>query len=134
MVAVADRDKKFERAGKGTIIRGMTAKKFAAEIDALYTNTSIRGNGPFLASPDSLDSIETFVLACVEASFPLPDLAKDRDLYVLGLDSLKTIEITTLLKAGMRDKDSTWLSPQSIYANPTVQKLSGYIYNGALAT
>ncbi|KAI9879042.1 MAG: hypothetical protein M1830_009784 [Pleopsidium flavum] len=129
MVAVAEPAKPFERAGKGTVIRKQTAEKFASEIEALYSNDNLQSlkNGPTLAALDDLDSIQEFVRACINSSFSVPDINADDDLYVLGLDSLKTVEITAILKAGLKASDTSWLSSQTLYANPTIHKLSKVI-------
>ena len=48
MILVVDGENGFERAGKGTIIRGATTRKFAAEISALYPNDNLNGGTPAL--------------------------------------------------------------------------------------
>lgn len=134
MIAVANADQSFERASKGTIIRKMTAEKFAPEVDALYSNDieSLK-NGPILLAPDETKSIREFVRSCINLSFSTFSLEDhnndDDDLFVLGLDSLKTVEITAMLNAGLKASDTSWLSSQTLYANPTVQKLTKKIHD-----
>ena len=41
MIAVADTNKRFDRAGKGTVIRKLAAEKFTCEIEALYTEENL---------------------------------------------------------------------------------------------
>ena len=129
MIAVATA-KRFERAGKGTIIRKLTAEKFEPEIEALYSDRSLggQGPGPVLTASNDLGAIHDYVRASIRLSFPVPELNEDEDLYVLGLDSLKTVEIVGILKAGIEASNLSWLSTQAMYANPTVQKLSKYIH------
>lgn len=130
MIVVTNADQSFERAGKGTIIRKMTAEKFASEVDALYANQmeSLK-NGPILFAQNEPKSIQEFVRSCINLSFPTCSLKDDDDLFVLGLDSLKTVEITAMLKAGLKASDTSWLSSQTLYANPTVQKLAKKIHD-----
>lgn len=130
MIAVASPDKPFERAGKGTVIRKQTAEKFASEIEALYSNDNLESlrNGPILVAPDDLGAIQEYVRAVINLSFPISDIKADDDLYVRGLDSVKTVEITGLLKAGLKGSDTSWLSSQTMYANPTIQELSKVIH------
>lgn len=131
MIAVINADQSFERAGKGTIIRRMTAEKFASEVDKLYSNDleSLR-NHPILLVQNEPEPIREFVRSCINLSFSTLSLENDEDdLFVLGLDSLKTVEITAMLKAGLKTSDTSWLSSQTLYANPTVQKLSKKIYD-----
>ena len=129
MIAVATA-KRFERAGKGTVIRKLTAEKFGPEIEALYSEDSAltRGQGPVLTETSDLGAIQGYVRACIDLSFPVPDLKEDQDLYVLGLDSLKTVEIARILKSGIKSSDTSWLPTQAVYANPTVGKLSKLIH------
>jgi len=64
----------------------------------------------------------------INTSFVIPDIKKDNDLYVLSLNSLKTVKITAMLKAGLRPSDTSWLSSQTISANPTIHKLFKVIH------
>lgn len=134
MIAVAT-TKRFERAGKGTVIRKMTAEKFEPEIESLYSEDNLggRGRGPVLTEPNDLGAIQDYVRASIRLSFPVPDFKEDEDLYALGLDSLKTVEIVGILKAGILEAGIeasfvSWLSTQVLYANPTIRKLSKFIY------
>ena len=45
------------------------------------------------------------------------------------LDSLKSVEIVGILKAGLGTTVTTWLSPRPIYENPTIRKLSQIIFD-----
>lgn len=130
MIAVAT-TKRFERAGKGTVIRKMTAEKFVPEIEALYSENNFRGQnlGPFLTTANDLGVIQDYVRASVRLSFTVPELMEDEDLYVLGLDSLKTVEIAGILKAGIKASNASWLSSQTVYANPTIRQLSKFIHD-----
>lgn len=114
MIAVANPNQPFERAGKGTIVRKMTGKKFVSEVDALYSNDieSLK-NGPILLTHDEPKSVLDFVRSCISLSFSTVSLEDDVNLFVLGLDSLKTVEITAILKNGMKDSDTSWLSSKT---------------------
>ena len=41
MIVVADTSKRFERAGRGIVIRGMTVEKFAPETEVLYSEQTV---------------------------------------------------------------------------------------------
>ena len=127
MIAVAT-TKRFERTGKGTIIRKLAAEKFELEIEALYSEVGLGDPGPVLTATNDFSAIQDYVRASVKLSFSVPEFKEDEDLYVLGLDSLKTVEIAGILKAGIEASDLSWLSTHAIYANPTVQKLSKFIH------
>ena len=126
MIEVAKPDKPFERAGKGTVIRKSTAEKFLSEIESLYLGAIPRrqANGPSLAVKEDIEAIHEFVRACTDASFPMSNIKNEDDLYVLGLDSLKTIEIIKVLKDGLGAPDMSWLTPQILYTHPSVIELS----------
>ena len=122
--------KRFERAGKGTVIRKLTAEKFEPEIQALYSedHAGSQGRGPVLTATNDLIAIQDYVRASISSSFSATDFKDDDDLYVLGLDSLKTVEIAGTLKAGIKASDVSWLSTQAVYANPTLRRLSKFIH------
>lgn len=130
MVTVTDTNKRFERAGKGTVMRKLTTEKFAAEVDALYSGINLEEYGPRLAATNDMAAIQSYVRACIKFSFPTPNLEDSEDLYVLGLDSLKSTEIATLLKGGLRTSYTPELAAQTIYTNPTIHKLSNIIFHG----
>ncbi|KAL8949996.1 MAG: hypothetical protein Q9222_003939 [Ikaeria aurantiellina] len=130
MVAVADPSKAFERAGKGTVVRKLTAEKFSEEIANLYSTHDLKNlqGGPKLGDPSSMASTQEFVRSAVAFSFPVEKLKDGHDLYVHGLDSLKTVEITAVLRAGLQGLDSSWLTSQSLYANPTIKRIASLIH------
>lgn len=105
----------------------MTAQKFVPEIEALYSKDDSGVSGPRLGATDNLGATQYYVRACIGSSFTVPSLGKEDDLYDLGLDSLKTAEIVGMLKSGLGDPDTSWLSVQTMYANPTIQSLSEVI-------
>ena len=128
MIAVANSNKRFERASKGTVVRKATTEKFVPEIEALYSKNDMEVSGPRLGAKDSLEAIHKYVRACIDFSFLVPNLEDVDDLYVLGLDSLKSLEIVGLLKSGMNTSDISWLSAQTLYMNPTIHSLSSTIH------
>ena len=130
MIAVANTSKRFVRAGKGTVVRKMTAQMFATEIENLYSSNDLELSGPHLdpGATEDLKTVQDYVRECIGISFLAPNLNDDDDLYVFGLDSLKTMEITRILKSGLpRCSDTSWLSVQTIYTNPTIQSISKVI-------
>ena len=130
MVTVTNTNKRFERAGKGTVMRKLTTEKFAAEVEALYSGINLEEYGPRLAATNDMAAIQSYVRACVQFSFPIPSLEESEDLYVLGLDSLKSTEIAILLKGGLGTSYAPELAAQTIYNNPTIHKLSNVIFHG----
>jgi len=131
MVAIAGSSNPFERAGKGTVVRKLTAVKFAGEIAALYSDleSGRMQGGPTLSDSKDAGSIQDFISRAVAFSFPLKDIKPSDDLYVLGLDSLKTVEIIAVLRSGLGEQDTRWLSSRTLYGNPTIERLSRFIYS-----
>ena len=129
-ILIADSNKPFQRAGKGTVVRKLTEKDFAAEIDELY-NANGRGTqsiGPILKASYTHESVKHFIRELVTECFSGIEIRDIDDMYVLGLDSLKTIELAHLLQAGLRSQgvhgDLSWLSNNIIYANPSISQLA----------
>ena len=130
MIVVADPMKPFERAGKGTVVRRLTVEKYAAEIEALYSDDILpeHQGGPTLSNATDINALREFLRQTIDMSFPVRGIAGTDDLYVLGLDSLKTLEIISLVKAGLRDHRLSWLTSQTLYTNPTIDQLAEQIY------
>lgn len=129
-VMVLDPSKSFQRAGKGTIVRKLTERLYEVEIEALYGQEDIADEEttPLLQAPYDLQSIRHFVRANIVGLLLGFQITNSDDLFVLGLDSLKTVEVASLLKAGLksrvRDLDISWISSKFIYAHPSIDRLS----------
>lgn len=134
-VLVASSDKPFLRAPKGTIVRSLTQKAYEEEINALYANkipdystTSL----PILKSTFHAPNVEDWVRSIVLQAFPIMEKASNTDdMFVLGLDSLRTIDILGMLKAALKTHRNTseldWLSIMTIYSSPTIKQLAAVI-------
>ena len=135
MIATTDATKPFIRAGKGTIVRGRTVKAFAGEIERLYSedNDEQVEDVPALAEPYDLKSIEAFVRTAVKSYFPKDQVTDHDDLFILGVDSLQTVELAARLRVGLRAHPrvhkSDWLSMKTIYARPTISALAAELNN-----
>lgn len=88
-----------------TAVRKLSADKFEAEIKALYSGDNLGGSGPSLDATNDLGAIQSYLRACIELWFPVPQTRQDEDLFVPGLDSHKTVEIVSILKGGVKDSD-----------------------------
>ncbi|CAH0044772.1 unnamed protein product [Clonostachys solani] len=133
-VMVAKPDKPFKRAGKGTVIRGQTTRLYVDEIDALY-NEQANSEGPVLHSWDSTEHIREYVRAAVAWLLPSTQAphGDDDDIFVLGMDSLQTSELAKTFQRTISPhvggSSAPKLAPSSIYANPTIGKLSALLFN-----
>jgi aryl carrier-like protein len=129
MILVSDAGKPFARAGKGTIVRKLSVAAFSKEVDKLYSDNEYAVNDvPLLDPPYDQPAIQSFVKTAFKSYLPEDELGDESDFFVLGLDSLQTLEYISRLKAGLRAHPqggkSSWLSAKTIYANPTIKALS----------
>ncbi|KAI1505473.1 acetyl-CoA synthetase-like protein [Biscogniauxia marginata] len=130
MIICSSPSKPFDRTGKGTVIRSSTGKKYEREIAQLYMNDA-PGNTKTVelgASPD-LATVIKFTNEIITCAFPGHNIKQHEDLYTLGLDSLQTTEVVSLLKSGIRsrnqDADVSWISTRFVYEHPSIEALAG---------
>ncbi|KAF2650921.1 hypothetical protein K491DRAFT_782258 [Lophiostoma macrostomum CBS 122681] len=127
-VLVATPDKPFVRAGKGTVIRGQTTRLYEAEIDAMYTNAESQiSKQESLPAVHDHESIAKRVRECLEGIIS-DHFADDDDLFVLGMDSLQTMEVRKSVNRAFASNLSARgldaLPASIIYANPSIEKLA----------
>ena len=135
MIIVTNTHKPFQRAAKGTIVRKLTEIFFEPEIDALYSKDSTSDHSntlPVLESLSVSSEVEEFVRSIVLLAFSnIAKASNDDDMFTLGLDSLKTLEIIGLLKVGLRKhrepSELEWLSSRAIYSHPSIKRLAALI-------
>ena len=129
----------FQRAAKGTVIRGATEKFHAAKIVHMYSDDNLRDGEarddcPKLYHPYTLQSTTNFVHG-VAVSVIGHEIMDNDDFFTMNFDSLRTVELAEKLKVGIyqsKDQDVSWLSNRIIYVNPTISGLSKAIF-GAIA-
>jgi thioester reductase-like protein len=129
MIILASPSRPFNRSPKGTVIRSSTTRLYQGEIDALY-NRDISRNLEHISLTSTTDSnaVTKFVSDVVSSAFPNHVAQPTDDLFGMGLDSLQTMEIVKLLKAGIRANNKTadvsWVSMKYIYQHPTIAELA----------
>ncbi|KAL8822839.1 MAG: hypothetical protein Q9191_006436 [Dirinaria sp. TL-2023a] len=131
-ILVASSDRPFHRSPKGTVVRSLTLKAYEEDINALYANKIpdySKISIPKLKATFKSSDIETWVRSIVLQAFPvMANASNSDDMFVLGLDSLKTMDILGMLKTvlkGFKDlSELRWLSSMTIYSNPTIEKLA----------
>lgn len=135
-ITVAKPNKPFARAGKGTIIRSQTAKLYLDEVEALYAEGAENdSSAPKLDSVERLESVTGFIRSCAEWLLTDTKVSDSDDLFVLGMDSLQTLEFSKLLKRALGPyfkpgggADSFPLNIPDIYSHPTVTALAKFIF------
>jgi thioester reductase-like protein len=133
MILVGTKDRPFDRTAKGTVVRKTSGKKYEEDVSKLYArdlSTSLQ----HISLATSSDPITTsnFVTEVIQAAFPGHTLSDDDDLFVLGLDSLQTTEIISLMKAGIRSNnniDVNWITAKFVYDHPTISSLSSAVFD-----
>ncbi|KAK2603619.1 hypothetical protein QQS21_004200 [Conoideocrella luteorostrata] len=121
----------FERAGKGTIVRKLTEKKFETDIAELYmtTKSPSKQDNPILATNFTEETVSEFVHLAVISAFPTAAaIADTEDLYSHGFDSLSTTQLVTTLRGGLgayaTSVNLAWINPNMIYRFPTIRQLA----------
>ncbi|KAF9870587.1 hypothetical protein CkaCkLH20_11893 [Colletotrichum karsti] len=136
-ITMATPEKPFIRAGKGTVIRGRTTKLYAAELDALYDdnrNCSLPAGDPALQKSSSLEDTTKFIRECIVKLMSPISIGDNDDFFVLGMDSLQTLELLNMVKRSM--EPSTKLTVADIYASPSIKQLAQHLHEalGGLET
>ena len=134
MILIAKADKPFARAGKGTVVRKLTEVLYADEIEAVYTRGSeTLSTVPMLLKPSAFrpEIVTDFIRSALAQSMPGVELGNEDNFYSFGMDSLKTTEAAKRLKAGLLNQrqasELSWLSANTFYKNPSIEKLSGVV-------
>lgn len=136
MMLITDLSRPLTRSPKGTVVRSTTIRQYQSEIDELYKR-EISNNLEHisLTSTADLEAVTKFVSDVVTSAFPGHVAQPTDDLFGLGLDSLQTMEIVKLLKAGIRSKEKTanisWISMKYIYQHPTIAEIAYAINQGS---
>lgn len=136
MILITNPSRPLERSPKGTVVRSTTIRQYQSEIDELYKRElSNNLEHISLTSTTDLTAVTRFVGDVVMSAFPGHVAQPSDDLFGLGLDSLQTMEIVKLLKAGIRSKDNradiSWISMKYIYQHPTIAEIASAINQGS---
>ena len=134
-IMITKSDKPLPRAAKGTIIRKLGERLYEDEIQALYNETaSLKTERISLKASFELGEVKKFVRSIIKSTMLAgSDLTDEDDLYIHGLDSLGTLEISKLLKTGLQayrsSEELSWIDARTIYDNPSIEKLTGILTN-----
>lgn len=139
MIFFSSQGKPFVRASKGTVVRRLTEKLYDAEIEELYSfeNKLSMGQLNFefdLPTDFALKDIRKLVREKVLESAPdITTFTDHDDLFVMGMDSIKTSRLLQLLKKSLSTVDDTtkphWLDAKAIFQHSTILVLPNYIYS-----
>jgi hypothetical protein len=128
-IIFATEAKPFILAGKETVLRAMTVKLYENEINEFYASQELRNShdAPCIDVTSS-ESIQEGIHALLCQILGVVALATTDDIFVAGLDSLSVFKVLASLRATLQSagqmEDGT-VTAGLIYANPSVEKLSG---------
>jgi thioester reductase-like protein len=137
-IIVAKPDKPFARAGKGTIVRKLTAKLYESEIEAVYANESAKASvkfsqlQPIMRPHFETGTILAFIRSILTDSYPdFANVQDDDDLFSYGLDSVMIGQLLSNLKTGLQDsapdRDLEWLDTRTVYRNSSLNRLTAVL-------
>lgn len=135
-VLVADPERPFVRAPKATVVRKLTEKAYAEDINAAYNaQNSSRGEQDGVAAVDDisgflLPGLKQFVRKHVEEHFPNVSLLDTDNIFLSGLDSLGAAALsrspqnalTTHMHHTGSGTDTAFL--RLVSTNPTIERLA----------
>ncbi|KAJ5945718.1 NRPS-like enzyme [Penicillium verhagenii] len=127
MIRLSSRGKPFKVTPKGTTQRHAVNKDYAQEIDELY---AAQDDQLETQLPDDVDleSMKCYLRTVISLLLGESNFGNGDDLYSVGMDSLRTIQLNKLLKNAVRvnnpglNIDS--INLQNIYAHSTVDRLA----------
>ena len=128
-IILAQSGKAFVRAGKGTVVRKLTERLYGSEIEALYEEQHPFQSSLQLKPTFGAQAVKDFVRSAVSSSFPGSNIHDDDNMTLIGLDSLKSLDIIGTLKTELRKYHSnlSWLSVQRLYETPTIDGIASLL-------
>lgn len=130
MILLTTPSKPFIRSPKGTVVRADTTQQYQDDMEQLYDNSVSRNWQQItLSSPADLATVTAFVTQVLASAFPGHHIEPNDDLFVHGLDSLQTLELVKLLRAGVQagnkgQATTAWISVKWIYQHPSIAALA----------
>jgi hypothetical protein len=129
----ARQDKPFVIAGKETVLRAMTVKLYESEINDFYAKQEmVQLSVASCIDVTSFESTKKGIRSLVCGTLGIETLGSSDDIFAAGLDSLSVFNILASLRVTHKTNDSQAselaMTASTIYANPTIEKLSNAIY------
>ncbi|KAJ5766758.1 uncharacterized protein N7511_004374 [Penicillium nucicola] len=119
-ITLASRDKPFATTPKGSTQRRIVTDDYRDEIEHMYSLPDAEELSITLPPSPDFPSIVEFVRSLLLHVSDINSCANDADLYNVGLDSLRTIQLASTLRAtGFKD-----ITPQMIYMHPSIDKIA----------
>ncbi|KAG8684167.1 hypothetical protein FRC08_013838, partial [Ceratobasidium sp. 394] len=136
-IILVDPSRPLPRTPKGTIPRSAALKAYETEIDDMYTALEKDvGANTVIGAPESWQDpalVQEWVGKCVSHILER-DVAISGDFFQQGMDSLTATILLRTLKGALHSSNdeavkgvAEKLKQQTIFSNPTVEQLSGFI-------
>ncbi|EEQ29776.1 putative NRPS-like protein biosynthetic cluster [Microsporum canis] len=124
-VGLASRSKPFNTTPKGSTQRRLVSNSYKEEIDVIYMNPASDVFEYAIPKSTNLEILTESVRNIISDALGFSKFTDETDLYSIGLDSLQTFQLSIILnRSGF-----TTLTPQMIYAHPTIGKLSNLLFS-----
>lgn len=131
-IGFASKAKPFKRTPKGTTQRRAVLRDHEKEINAIYETDLDKSLGDGLPETIDQESVTEYARQIVAQVLEMPDISTKQDLYGAGMDSLMTMQAARTLQRDVctrkPDVKPDTITPQTIYANPTVEQLARVLY------
>jgi nucleoside-diphosphate-sugar epimerase len=133
MIRLSAPEKPFKLTSKGTTQRHAVNKDYSQEVDDLYAAQDDQLEMQ-LPSPVDLESMKGYLHKVISILSGEPNLGNGDDLYSIGMDSLRTIQLSKILKTAVRadnpDLNIDFINLQNVYAHSTVDRLAEMMMRG----
>lgn len=130
-IGFASKAKPFKTTPKGTTQRRAVLRDYENEINAIY-EAELKNLGNGLPETVNQGSVAEYARQTVVQVLGISDIPSNQDLYSAGLDSLMTIQCARAFQRDIctrnPDVKHDAITPQTIYANPTVEQLARVLY------
>ncbi|KAJ5107679.1 hypothetical protein N7456_004354 [Penicillium angulare] len=129
LVRISDPTKPVPASAKGSLQRVAFLKIYKDEIEALYSDSS---SEKIELSLENERALMESLHEVIKTSLEVKDIEPDTDFFAAGIDSLGIINLGKLITDGLQNagvpKDRSAVTVRAIYGNPSLQKLSQYVF------
>ncbi|TGJ87546.1 hypothetical protein E0Z10_g1201 [Xylaria hypoxylon] len=136
-IILADPERPFSRAPKGTVVRKLTTKAYADDIDAAFRDDNVnRAEVCEITTMEHIDcfilpGLKKFVRAHVAEHLQSLQIMDTDNIFLHGLDSLGAASLSRSLQRGVANRirplngsNSNGISLRLIHKNPTIERLA----------
>ncbi|KAH8689541.1 putative NRPS-like enzyme [Talaromyces proteolyticus] len=133
MILIANSEKPLTRGGKGTIVRKLSIESYESELNALFKGSNRQRAQPRLLQPTAfrLEDVKSLVQSIVEDALDGESVSDSENLYLQGLDSVRSLETVSQLKESLKpyhaSQSLAWLTPEVLYTYPLINDLAAIL-------